>query len=285
MNRATLLHETADLAVRRFDHPPHESHEDPEREVADRWSIAVVVRGAFDVTVDGTRHRLRRGSALLTWPGLEFRYAHGESCPDDVCLSVSFESGAVGEMVHAWERAGWAARRQPTPRLAFAQRRLALAADDDDRFELERWSLATLGALAADSREARTRGQYAPQRADIEAVLEACRAIESAPDARLTVAARARDVGRTGAQLTHAFRRYLGVSPHQYVVRWRLAVAAALLDEGASASESCWRSGFENLSHFCRRFQRAFGVRASTWRRHTPAERRRKVQALLGGRS
>lgn len=285
MNRATLLHETADVAVRRFDHPPHEAHEDPEREVADRWSIALVRRGAFDVMVGGTWHRLRAGSALLTWPGLPFRYAHGDACPDDVCLSVSFAPGAVGDLDHAWARAGWAARRDATPRLAHAQRRLALAADGDDRFELERWALATLTALAADSRDARARGPYAARPADVEAVLAACRAIEADPVARRSVAARAREVGRSGTQLTHAFRRYLGLSPHQYVVRWRLAAAAGRLDEGASVSDACWRSGFENLSHFCRRFLRAFGVRASAWRALSPAERRRKVQALLEGRS
>jgi AraC-like DNA-binding protein len=66
------------------------------------------------------------------------------------------------------------------------------------------------------------------------------------------------------------------------VVRWRLAAAAALLDQGLGVSESCWRSGFENLSHFCRTFQRSFGARASTWRKLPLRERRRKVQAFLG---
>jgi AraC-like DNA-binding protein len=285
MNRATLLHETSDLSVRRFDHPPHVPHDDPEHEVADRWSIAVVLRGSFDVRVEGTQHRLGAGGALLTWPGLAFRYAHAERCPDDVCLSVSFSPHAVGDRAHAWARAGWAARRAPTPRLAHAQRRLVLATDARDAFEIKRWSLAGLTALEADARDARARGPYAVRRTDIDAVLETCRTIESDPVSRLSVAARARAVGMTGPQLTHAFRRYLGLSPHRYVVRWRLAAAAALLDDGASVSESCWRSGFENLSHFCRRFQRALGVRASAWRRLTLAERRRKVQALLDGRS
>jgi AraC-like DNA-binding protein len=67
------------------------------------------------------------------------------------------------------------------------------------------------------------------------------------------------------------------------VVALLLTAAAELLDQGASVTESCWRCGFENLSHFCRTFQRGFGVRASRWRTLPLRERRRKVQALLSG--
>jgi AraC-like DNA-binding protein len=282
LNRYSLLHSTADLSVRRFDHPPHTEHHDPDLEVAERWAIAFVRAGSFDVIVNGERHRLVEGSVFLTRPGLSFRCAHHESCPDDVCLSIAFEPGAVAGWEHAWARAGWVARAVPTPRVAHAQARLARAVDDAESFELERWSLATLSALAGDSTDDRARGHYAPRRADIDAVVEACLAMDADPTSRRSVADRAREVGFTGASLTHAFRRYLGISPHRYVVRRRLAAGAGLLDEGRSVSESCWRSGFENLSHYCRSFQRALGVRPSTWRRLSSAERRRKVQDMLG---
>lgn len=235
--------------------------------------------------VQGTHHRLTTGSVLLTYPGLAFRCGHGGSCPDDVCLAVGFEPGAVAGVEDAWARAGWAARRVPTPRLAYVQRRLAGAVAAGDGFELERWALAGLTALVADAEGAGARGHYAPRPADLDAVGATCRAIEADPAARRSVAARARDVGLSSTRLTHGFRRYLGLSPHQYVVRWRLAAAAALLDDGRSVSDACWRSGFENLSHFCRSFQRAFGLRASLWPRIPLPERRRKVQDFLGGRA
>lgn len=271
--------------VRRFDHPPHEAHHDPEREVADGWGIAFVRAGSFDLMVQGTHHRLTTGSVLLTHPGLSFRCSHEARCPDDVCLAVGFEPGAVAGAEDAWVRAGWAARRVPTPRLAYVQRRLAGAAEAGDGFELERWALAGLTALVADAEGAGARGHYAPRQSDLDAVSATCRAIEADPAARRSVAARARDVGLSSTRLTHGFRRYLGLSPHQYVVRWRLAAAAALLDQGRSVSDACWRSGFENLSHFCRSFQRAFGLRASLWPRLSLPERRRKVQAFLGSRA
>ncbi len=264
----------------RFDHPPHEAHHDPEREVAGGWAIAFVRAGAFEVVLEGSRHRLVEGSVFLTHPGLEFRCGHDGPCPDDVCLTVAFEPEAIAGAEHAWARAGWAARRVPTPRLAHAGLRLSGAADAGDHAELERWGLAALQALDADARAPEARGPYAPRRADLDAVVATCRAIEADPTARRSIAQRARAVGFTGPRLTHAFRRYVGVSPHQYVVRLRLAAAAELLDQGRGVSDSCWRSGFENLSHFCRAFQGAMGIRASRWHGLPLRERRRKVQAL-----
>jgi len=284
VNRATPLHATEDLEVVRFDHPAHERHDDPEREVASHWGIAFVSAGRFDVLVGGHRHRLRQGGVFLTRPGLEFRCEHGEACPDDVSLSVRLEEVAVRGLEEAWTRIGWVARPSPSPRLAYVQRRMAAASGQGDTFEIERWALAAIGALDVDSRRAPSRGHYVSRHAGIEMVVATCRAIDDAPTAQRSIADRARAVGTTGTRLTHAFRRYVGVSPHQYVVRRRLAAAAALLDQGSTVSDACWRSGFGNLSHFCRSFIRAFGKPASQWRHAPLAERRRKVQAFLGPR-
>lgn len=276
MNRSTSLFAGDDLAVSRFDHPPHEAHDDPEREEGRRFGIAFVQDGHFGI--DSTW--LRPGAVLLTQPGVPLSCRHDSKYPDDVCLAISFDEAAVATFEHAWTRAGWHARVHPTPRLAIVQRRLALAVTDADAFAIERWSLTALSALVSESQDGRARGRYAPRAADVDAVVDCCRAVERDPTSRRLIAERARAVGMTSTRLTHHFRRYLGVSPHQYVLAWRLAAAAELLDEGCSVSESCWRSGFENLSHFCRTFLRAFGVRPSTWRRVPLPERRRKVQAM-----
>jgi AraC-like DNA-binding protein len=284
MNRYTLLHSTPDLIVNRFDHPPHEVHSDPEREVASRWAVAFVQSGSFDIAVNRTRQTLSRGSVFVTHPGLEFQCLHADACPTDVCVSVAFEASAVSGLEHAWERAGWSARVSATPKLAYVHRRMARAVRANDPFEMERWALATLPALQADTQQGATRGPYAVRRSDVDAVVAVCRAIEADPTSRRSIAQRASDVGLPGTRLTYNFRRYLGVSPHQYVMRYRLGVAAELLSSGHSVSETCYRSGFENLSHFCRTFQRTYGVRASAWDTLPLRERQRKVQDMTGRR-
>jgi AraC-like DNA-binding protein len=283
VNRSELLHETADLSVSRFDHPPHEPHADPERETSDHWGVAFVRAGSFGVVGTGADCELSRGGVFLSRPGFEFGCVHGDECPDDVCLAIRFEAPAVAQLEHAWERSRWMARPAATPRLAYVARRLETAAEERNEFEMERWSLAAVGALASDADVTLARGRYAARTSDADAVAEACRDIEHDAASRRHIADRARAVGLTSTQLTHAFRRYVGVSPHQYVIRWRLGDAADLLEGGATTTDACYRSGFENLSHFCRTFQRVFGVRASAWARLPLAERRRKVQDLVRG--
>jgi AraC-like DNA-binding protein len=186
-------------------------------------------------------------------------------------------------MADPWYRPVALAHRRATPRLALVHRRLAAAVAAGDAFDTDRWALAAMGALAADTDRAPLRGAYRPRRADLDAVLAVCRAIEADPACQVSVAERARAVHMTSPRLTHAFARYLGVSPHQYVVRRRLVCAAELLDGGGTVSASCYGAGFENLSHFCRMFQRVLGSRPSLWRTIPLSERRRKVQAVLAG--
>lgn len=281
MNRFLELARTDDLVVFRFDHPPHEEHCDPESEVSDGFGIAFVEAGSFDVTSREKKISLHPGSVFLTHPGFAFRCRHRELCPTDVCLGVGFALPAAAPFERAWMRAGWWGRRRATPLLATVRERLTLAYLERDAFGLERWALATLGALDRDAHDAQARGPYAPRPRELDAVVAVCRAIEADPTARRSIASRAREVGLTSASLTRAFRRYLAFSPHQYVLNQRLAVAAHLLDEGASVSASCYGSGYENLSHFSRSFVRAFGTRASRWRQLKPAEKRRKVQDIL----
>ena len=279
LNRYQLLLETADVSINRFDHPPHEAHEDPEEELASRWAIAFVLAGSFDIELAGKHRHLRPGSVLLTRPELAFRFRHTEQCPTDVCLSIGFETDAVSGIEQAWERP---TRDSATPNLAYVERRMGGALASADAFQVERWALAALTALEVDARDRTVRGRYAARDEDLDAVVAACRDVEAHPEMRRSVADRARDVGLTSTKLTRAFRRYVGASPHEYVLRWRLAVAAELIDSGAGVTETCYRAGFDNLSHFCRTFQRTFGVRASAWRTLALRERRRRVQDLTG---
>jgi AraC-like DNA-binding protein len=268
--------------VSRFDHPPHEANDDPDEEIATRWAIAFVQSGSFDVVQGRRCVRLQRGSVFLSRPGLIFSCRHHEEFPSDVCLSIRFEQHNIVGSEHAWARTGWAVRRSPTPRLAYVDQRIRDAAAGGDTFQLERWALAALTALEADADEGMPRGRYAARGTALDAVVATCRTIEMDPAARRSIADRARDVGLNSARLTRAFRRYVGLAPHAYVMRCRLAAAAELLDSGMSVSETCFRAGFENLSHFCRAFRRTLGVRASRWHSVGRDEKRRKVRELAG---
>ena len=283
MNRYHTLLTTTDVHVNHFDHAPHEVHTDPDEEMSTRWAVAFVHAGTFAITHDGVRRTLRRGSVLLSRPGERFRCVHHEDCPTDTCVSISFAPSAATAIEAIWAETPWPAREIATPRLAYIDRRMESAVRRADHFGVERWALAVASALEDDI--ATARGRYAARLADVDAIVATCESIERDPTAHRSIAERARAVGLSSTRLTHGFRRYLGESPHQYVIRWRLARAAELRSEGWNVSESCYRAGFENLSHFSRSFQRAFGLRAAEWTTLSIAERRRKVQAVLQPRT
>jgi AraC-like DNA-binding protein len=62
------------------------------------------------------------------------------------------------------------------------------------------------------------------------------------------------------------FREAFGMTPHQYVLRNRLAEGARLLEsEGQDIVEIALRLGFSSQSHFTSAFRRAFGVTPSRY--------------------
>ena len=59
---------------------------------------------------------------------------------------------------------------------------------------------------------------------------------------------------------TRVFAELVGEPPHQHLVRIRLRRAAGLLRAGASVTEAALESGFQDVSHFSKTFQRRYGV-------------------------
>ncbi|MBL1321022.1 MAG: AraC family transcriptional regulator N-terminal domain-containing protein [Methylophaga sp.] len=64
------------------------------------------------------------------------------------------------------------------------------------------------------------------------------------------------------------FKKQLGCSPSEYLQQQRLKNAAKLLQAGNKVSEVCYHTGFNDLSHFSRRFSRFFGQSPTQYRNH-----------------
>jgi AraC-like DNA-binding protein len=88
------------------------------------------------------------------------------------------------------------------------------------------------------------------------------------PGKAWTVDELARAVALSRSALAERFSELVGESPMQYLMRWRLALAAQALRAGADAvSRVAERSGYESEAAFNRAFKREFGVPPATWRR------------------
>jgi len=86
-----------------------------------------------------------------------------------------------------------------------------------------------------------------------------------------TVDALARKVALSRSALAERFATLVGVPPMQYLMRWRLALAAQMLRfDGTAITRVAERSGYESEAAFTRAFKREFGLPPAAWRRADP---------------
>jgi AraC-like DNA-binding protein len=102
----------------------------------------------------------------------------------------------------------------------------------------------------------------------------ALRLIHSRPSEDWTLAGLAREVGLSRSALAERFATYVEITPMQYLARWRLQLAARLLEEsGISIAEAANRVGYESEAAFNRAFKKYAGVPPGAWRRKSTMQR------------
>lgn len=101
-------------------------------------------------------------------------------------------------------------------------------------------------------------------------VTRAVRMIEREPEAALTVGSLAREAGLSPYHFLRTFERLTGVTPHQYVLRTRLRMAALrLVKERAKVLDVALDCGFGDVSNFNHAFRAEFGVSPRAYRRQS----------------
>jgi AraC-like DNA-binding protein len=77
---------------------------------------------------------------------------------------------------------------------------------------------------------------------------------------RHTLTELAKDAELSMFHFARIFRELVGLPPHRYLLKVRLARSAALLRDGVPVTHACYQAGFDSLSHFAEAFRREFGV-------------------------
>jgi AraC-like DNA-binding protein len=99
------------------------------------------------------------------------------------------------------------------------------------------------------------------------AVTRACQLIDREPGAHWTRDKLARASGSSPSQLGSLFRRELGTSPHDYLLKRRIELAKhRLRDTDITVTQLSADLGFSSSQHFARVFRQYAGVSARAWR-------------------
>jgi AraC family transcriptional regulator len=255
---ATSLFETSSLAV--IDYRCTATPSDkPFVEHHSWFSLAYVRKGSFGCCTQGRSFDLVPGSLFVGFPGDEYVCSHEHHVCGDECLSFSFApeiADAIEGDALAW-RSGVLpplAELMPLGELAqgAAEGHNNLSLEEAGALLVSRFLRVVSGkrkTLPAVQGRVRTR------------IIETAVRIGRQSREKLSLDAMASWAGLSPFHFLRTFTRTLGLTPHQYLIRCRLADAARQLGVCEQpVTTIAFDVGFEDLSHFIRSFRRAAGI-------------------------
>lgn len=266
--RADVLFQDQGITIARFDHPPAVVHVDPDAEESEAYAVSFIESGSFHLHRGKRAWRLSQPSLFVTRPGFRYRCTHQSETPDDVCLSLRVAPDLV-ECAASQAGRGWDDVVPVAPltnRLAYLHRQLGEAvADGNAPMAVPSLTAEILAAVLRPGSTPRLHREtqlvwYA------ERIDAARRVMEARYAEPLTIEALGREVGISTFHFCRVFRELVGVPPHRYLVRVRLARGAEALLAGASVTAAGRDAGFASPAHFVRQFRRAHGITPSRYR-------------------
>ncbi len=205
---------------------------------------------------------------MLGNPGDGYACSHALSDGSgDDCIFLSIPAPMLEDSLSALGMPGTAPRLKqpalpPLPRVAALLSNLL--ADGDEGFALEEGTLAVVGAVhSAISRRSVSLASALQE----ERAWSAASCIESRASEQISIDDVAQSVGVGSFHLMRSFKRSIGVTPHQYLMRIRLLRAIDLLrDTSLPITDVAYESGWADLSNFLRTFRRDVGCTPGDFR-------------------
>jgi AraC family transcriptional regulator len=229
--------------------------------------IELVVGGAGRCILDGTEHRLEPGVCFASGPRTSFRIETDADAPLEKFFFALAGPGVTRALTQAGLLHGRARRvaalgdlRELAEQITREGRRHGPASTPICS-RLAEVLLLKIG-------EAPARGASLGPSASTEVArenFERCRSLIDKNAAQWRGLEEIATAARLEASsVCRLFRRFLGVSPHQYLRRRKMALAAALLlEKGARVQDVATRVGMDDPFHFSRSFRLVHGVAPS----------------------
>lgn len=243
--------------------------ERPIDELHAAFSITVVQRGSFTYRTRAGRIELAPGWLMLGNQGEGYVCSHENSDGSgDDCLFLSLPAPLLEDALAAIGNTGArlpfkAAGLPPSPRVMALLR--TLQQEGAEGFALEEAALAIVATVRRSLDEVGVDGGAA--RED-ERARTAAQLIDAQGTRPLALGDLARAAGLSEFHLLRVFRRCIGITPHQYLMRVRLLRAIDFLrDTDLPVTSIAYESGWEDLSNFNRAFRRELGCSPREFRR------------------
>lgn len=213
-------------------------------------------------------------------PGREYTATHEHHGCGDACLSIKFAPELVDNLFEGKNIWG-VARVPPLPELmvlgelahAAVEGRASVGVDEAALLLAQKFASVVTG-------EKPDKANASERRRAVEVALW----LEANAAEPVGLEDAARQAGLSPYHFLRIFRKALGVTPHQYLLRLRLRRAAQLLaEERMPVTEVALDAGFADLSNFVRTFGRAAGVSPKRFRRAAKGERKILQERIATG--
>ena len=248
--------------------PADRPFEEQHRSVA----IAIVMSGTFQYRASSGDELMTPGSLLLGNPGQPFECAHAHGAGDR-CVAFRFapdlfEQLAADAGAARGERSFRASRVPPLKVLATLVARSAFGVSAPASEQVWEEIAYRLASLAVGlSAGARLHGSNVPTGA-LARTTDSVRRIERDPAAPWTLSQLAAEARLSPFHYLRTFTRVTGVTPHQFILRARLRLAAIhLATADTRVIEVAGAAGFQDLANFNHAFRAEFGVSPRKYRR------------------
>jgi AraC family transcriptional regulator len=255
----------------------------PFVELHGSFSVSYARRGSFGYQARGKSFDLVAGAILIGYPGVEYLCTHDHGCGDE-CLSFSLSPSLVD--ILGIDREFWRiGAMPPISELVVLGELAQAAAEGRSAIGLDEIGivLATRGAELASGRKQRT---FVATARDRRRAVETALWIDANSHDAIDLGGAAAIAGLSAFHFLRLFRRVLGVTPHQYLIRSRLRRAARLLaDSRQSITDIAFDVGFGDLSNFVRSFHRAAGISPRAFRHAAKGNRKLREERLSQDRS
>lgn len=217
-----------------------------------QFELIGVLEGDISITVEGKSYRLSDGQAVIV-PQLVYHTIRANKKGIYHRVTALFDQGAIPNVIrHLFER------RNNEVSVFYCARL-------DELKKVCRQNNSNIYAPLIDSLMTQIfyddieSTQSESIASTDEFLQKAIEYIDKNLSSKITLDDIAEYTSRSKSSFCHLFEKKMKISPKQYILQKRLALASKLISEGTSPTETAIRIGYENYSNFYRMYMKHFG--------------------------